>query len=40
MSKDNLFDINTNESIKRKESKVDLNIMKKNLKFRKSQDKV
>ena len=40
LSKDNLFDsLNNNESTKIRDSKIDLNFMKKNLKLRKSQDK-
>jgi hypothetical protein len=40
LSKDNLLEFNQSESIKRKESKVDINFMKKNLKLRKSQDNI
>jgi hypothetical protein len=40
LSKDNLLELNQSDGIKRKESKVDMNFMKKNLKLRKSQDKI
>ena len=40
LSKDNLFESHIHDSLKRKDSKIDFNFLNKNIRLRKSQDKL